>query len=557
MFQPLTYPFKIETTLINKSSLSLDGSMKVSIHWVIDQKNRKVHFSVETKPVRNLIWLAVGFSDHGDYEKSDLCVFENDQLTDSHVDKEGVIEDDDQQDCVLESSRTLPDGRMTIFYNRKFKTGDPDDMDIEFGTTLFVVAAGESRRKNLFGDFVRKTVTPNRILQSDEPPPKMDRNTKIIDITVKNISIPPVETTYWCTVQRLPRMFRQKHHIVKFEAVVTPENVGIVHHMEVYHCDPDQTEKLIRVPKFDGPCTPDTLPEQAKFCRKVIGAWAMGAKAFDYPNIAGIPFGGPNYFPFVMIEIHYNNFQFRRGRVDNSGIRFYFTDKLRKYDAGILETGLEYTNRMAIPPGQTMFPLSGYCMSECTDRLHSHLTGREIETIVAHEGRGWEYLNTDRHYSPHWQEIRLIKPVTVYPGDSLITTCRYVTTKKNNVTFGGLSISDEMCVNYMHYYPYVDLEACKSAVDPDDLSRFFDFFAIKNNSTTSQKYSSIDWNEADNVAKLHLLYKNGRHKPECRRKNGELYQMNYYVFKNNCSILDYQNLTEKMITKTTRKVNDT
>lgn len=32
---------------------------------------------------------------------------------------------------------------------------------------------------------------------------------------------------------------------------------------------------------------------------------------------------------------------------------------------------------------------------------------------------------------------------------------------------------EEMCVNYVHYYPRTQLELCKSHVDPDYLQRFF------------------------------------------------------------------------------------
>lgn len=54
------------------------------------------------------------------------------------------------------------------------------------------------------------------------------------------------------------------------------------------------------------------------------------------------------------------------GVKDSSGIRFRVTRHLRPYDSGIMELGLEYTNKMAIPPGQSAFTLPGYCISECT-----------------------------------------------------------------------------------------------------------------------------------------------------------------------------------------------
>ena len=51
---------------------------------------------------------------------------------------------------------------------------------------------------------------------------------------------------------------------------------------------------------------------------------------------------------------------------DRSGMRFIVTEKLRPYDAGIMELGLVYTDKMAIPPKQNRFPLHGYCMPECS-----------------------------------------------------------------------------------------------------------------------------------------------------------------------------------------------
>lgn len=46
----------------------------------------------------------------------------------------------------------------------------------------------------------------------------------------------------------------------------------------------------------------------------------------------------------------------------------------------------------------------------------------------------------------------------IFQGDSLITTCTYNTVNRDNVTLGGFAISDEMCVNYIHYYPNARLE---------------------------------------------------------------------------------------------------
>lgn len=42
-----------------------------------------------------------------------------------------------------------------------------------------------------------------------------------------------------------------------------------------------------------------------------------------------------------------------------------------------------------------------------------------------------------------------------------------------SVPQGGFGILEEMCVNYVHYYPLMQLELCKSAVDPGFLQKYF------------------------------------------------------------------------------------
>lgn len=115
--------------------------------------------------------------------------------------------------------------------------------------------------------------------------------------------------------------------------------------------------------------------------------------------------------------------------VDSSGVRLHVSPQLRPYDGGVLELGLEYTDKMAVPPRQPAFTLSGFCVTECTavalpasgvvvfgSQLHTHLTGTQVLTRHVRDGRELPELNRDDHYSTHFQEIRLLKrPVTVLP----------------------------------------------------------------------------------------------------------------------------------------------
>ena len=51
------------------------------------------------------------------------------------------------------------------------------------------------------------------------------------------------------------------------------------------------------------------------------------------------------------------------------------------------------------------------------------------------------------------QSYVLDPPIKVLPGDSLVTTCYYNTSNANTTIQGGEETTDEMCDNYLTYYP--------------------------------------------------------------------------------------------------------
>lgn len=86
----------------------------------------------------------------------------------------------------------------------------------------------------------------------------------------------------------------------QFEPIIT--SPSIVHHMEIFHCE---TDVDVEIPLYEGNC--DDMPKEAKVCSRVISLWAMGASTFTYPKQAGLPIGGPNYNPYIRLEVHFNN----------------------------------------------------------------------------------------------------------------------------------------------------------------------------------------------------------------------------------------------------------
>ena len=64
--------------------------------------------------------------------------------------------------------------------------------------------------------------------------------------------------------------------------------------------------------------------------------------------------------------------------VDNSGIRLYYTDILRKHDGGVFVTGTVVSPLSIIPPYQEAYKTAGYCDRYCTKTV-SETRARALE----------------------------------------------------------------------------------------------------------------------------------------------------------------------------------
>ena len=57
-----------------------------------------------------------------------------------------------------------------------------------------------------------------QILKSQLPDPDFPDDTTTFTMNVKNVEIPAQETTYWCSLQRLPKL-KDKHHIIQVKCI--------------------------------------------------------------------------------------------------------------------------------------------------------------------------------------------------------------------------------------------------------------------------------------------------------------------------------------------------
>ncbi|XP_011846927.1 PREDICTED: dopamine beta-hydroxylase isoform X2 [Mandrillus leucophaeus] len=479
--------------------IPLDPEESLELSWNVSYPQEAIFFQLLVKQLK--AGVLFGMSDRGELENADLVVLWTDGDTAYFADYQ-----------LLQVERT-PEG-LALLFKRPFGTCDPKDYLIEDGTVHLVYGILEEPFRSLEAiniSGLRTGLQRVQLLKPNITFPATPSDTYTMDIHAPDIQIPNQVTTYWCYIHELPEGF-PRHHIVKYEPIVTKGNEALVHHMEIFQCAPE----MDNIPHFNGPCDSKMKPDRLNYCRHVLAAWALGAKAFYYPEEAGIAFGGPGSSRYVRLEVHYHNPLVIEGRRDSSGIRLYYTDKLRRFNAGIMELGLVYTPVMAIPPRETAFVLTGYCTDKCTQlalppsgihifasQLHTHLTGRKVVTVLARDGREWEIVNQDNHYSPHFQEIRMLKKmVSVHRGDVLITSCTYNTEDRELATVGGFGILEEMCVNYVHYYPQTQLELCKSAVNAGFLQKYFHLINRFNNeevctcpqASVSQQFDSVPWN---------------------------------------------------------------
>eukprot|EP00064_Thunnus_orientalis_P008424 superscaffoldBa00000999_g8447 len=497
---PLPMPFRVP----------LDPRGELQLAWNISYAEQEVYMELRVAELRRGVVL--GMSDRGELTNADLVVLWDSGTKsffgDAWSDSEGNVSLDSQQDYELIEATQKPDGFYLLF-KRPFSTCDPRDYLIEEGTVHVIYGFLDqplTSLEQLNLSRIHTGVQRVLMLRPDTPSPTLPPDVQTLEVVAPNVTIPNQETTYWCFIRKLPENM-PKNHIVMYESVITTGNEAIVHHIEVFECSPD----VRNVPEYSGSCDDKMKPGKLNSCRHVLAAWAMGAEAFYYPPDAGLPMGGPGSSRFLRLEVHYHNPLLISGRSDSSGIRLYYTPSLRRYDAGIMELGLVYTPIMAIPPKQHTFYLSGYCSSKCTQtalppggiyifasQLHTHLAGRGVRTVLVRGGKELEVVQEDQHFSTHYQ--------------------------------GGFGIMEEMCVNYIHYYPRTQLELCKSHVDAGYLQKYFSFInrfqendqCVCGEVDVTEQYSQLQWDTFTGEV-LDSLYNTAPFSMHCNQSTAQLF----------------------------------
>eukprot|EP00877_Chromochloris_zofingiensis_P000822 jgi/Chrzof1/10740/Cz05g10200.t1 len=300
--------------------------------------------------------------------------------------------------------------------------------------------------------------------------PSIKEPVQVADLTFNNQLIPPQETTYMCKFIHLPS--DRKYHIVSYTGVVTSK---FLHHMVLDKCRRVRNDFVIQI--FRGASTvkpPGMTPQQAAGqpwdcttsgppCSESVMIWAPGTGSVQLPQQAGLPFGDGEA-EWFSLNAHYTNEQGVTGQVDSSGFRVSYTSQLRPHDMGVLRLGEMH---LVIPPGQAAHTSPpNLCPATCTRKLktpltlvynyfHMHQTGTAISTRLIRNGQELQPLGEIRSYDFNFQGASPILSAArqLLPGDSLLTTCVFDSRKRNTTTTFGASTFNEMCYNFLAYYP--------------------------------------------------------------------------------------------------------
>ncbi|XP_056620622.1 DBH-like monooxygenase protein 1 homolog [Triplophysa dalaica] len=516
-------------------SASLDGDGRYNIKWGFDESTITFEAEVATKG-----YIGFGLSPNGAMASSDIVIGGvlngSPYLLDYFTDSKRKVHKDPVQSYKLLYGREN-DTHTVLAFSRNIQTCDDNDKVIT-GSTVRVIWAFHTEDVGASGPVYHGMNRGRKSLRLLNPGTRssIPSGTAFFDLQNEKVHVPDKETTYWCRIFKFPEM-KRKHHVIRIEPLIQKGHENLVHHILLYQCGSNLNKSEIN---REHECYHPNMPDSFFTCETILFAWAIGGEGFTFPPHVGMSIGTSIDPVFVLMEVHFDNPSLQKGKVDSSGLRLYYSPKMRRYDAGVIETGVWVSLYHMLPPGMQDYITEGHCTQECLQEslnsempsgvhvfavlLHAHLAGRAIRQRHFREQVELPPLASDDQFDFNFQEFQpLSQERLILPGDSLITECRYSTKSRMNMTWGGLSARDEMCLSYLLYYPRVNLARCESLPEITGQLKFIGVTEIQEPVTTwpfviksPKKFSNLSFTEA--MDKYRWTRKRGKEFNEVVRK---------------------------------------
>ncbi len=232
-----------------------------------------------------------------------------------------------------------------------------------------------------------------------------------------------------------------KRHVVGFAPKV--DNAKMVHHLLLFQADAAYGT------------TPQECSSTTSASWRLVTGWAPGGPNMETPPEAGFP-EDPGTTHWIL-QVHYNNTSGQAaGQVDRSGYDLCTTDKLRPNDAAVMAPG---TLNMTLPPRATTditcdwSPLLIGKVHLFGATPHMHKLGTKMSTYVTHNGVKTKIVD-QQSFDFNYQSA-FPASADLEDGDTVSTRCAWNNTTDTAVKWGE-NTTDEMCFNFIPYYPKID-----------------------------------------------------------------------------------------------------
>lgn len=226
----------------------------------------------------------------------------------------------------------------------------------------------------------------------------------------------------------------------------------------------DNTTIIHHILLLQAPTAVSPTPAPCAFTQldwKLLYAWGPGTPPHVLPEAAGFPIDAGEDAHFV-VQVHYNNLQGLVGEKDQSGVDLCTTTDLRDNDADIMAFGS--TSFSGLTPMATS-------QLECTTPVpqtvdaffpvyvfqswpHMHQLGQGLYGAVE-SGNDTTVLVDVDDYDFNYQTTYPNAAIPIDVGDTIRTRCTWDNTTANAVGFGE-DTADEMCFNFVSYYPRIE-----------------------------------------------------------------------------------------------------
>ena len=495
---------------------------EINIYWTIDETRETIQIGVEATNVNG--WFSLGLSANGGMMGADLWTLREDggtlKLTDMFVEDWRTPREDATQNLHLRSSMQTTDGKVAFSFERKLKTCDgggesvvqdpttAEDFDIRTHVVSNLIFAwgeshvfeyhGRSNRgyfvgfhwgnsgRNIEDSLVEEEGRQGGVSGIDGSGggnyPTWDDQV-VVEYINEPYTIDHTRDTILVHTHFTPPS-DGNWVIARIEQISDSSVQRFHHHMLFYGCtETPTTSNVSSEARGEG------------FCNEILAVT---------PGF-GLAVGGQSSVLGFRVEVHYDGLTPLTSNLVDPGAGYritYIPDDGRVEEMGVLITGtlalqidgeLERTDERAHFWGTCTIPdsVGPEGVNVMYNFWHMHLRGRGMYTSHIRNGVELEPLGRQNYYDWWYQGTGGAPPVgrKLLPGDTLIAHCYYDTRNRQSThdrgsstitgpgqtTTFGEGTNDEMCFNFIAYYPrHPDLKNCFNGMGQGPVSDVFD-----------------------------------------------------------------------------------